>query len=114
MKFHELIILQCLTVNYIKYTYFSKFYFSYEKIIEKIRQELIKNADEKTRISGERFFKENVKIYGLNQLRLNGLGKNFIKRSPTRPNQRSSDYVKNYGNRGIWKKQVLPVCGHIM
>jgi 3-methyladenine DNA glycosylase AlkD len=35
------------------------------KEIEKIRQVIISNADEKTRISGERFFKESVKIYGL-------------------------------------------------
>lgn len=35
------------------------------KIIENLRQELIKNADEKTRLSGERFFKEDVKLYGL-------------------------------------------------
>ena len=34
-------------------------------IIEQIRQELTSNADEKTRISGERFFKEPVKLYGL-------------------------------------------------
>jgi 3-methyladenine DNA glycosylase AlkD len=34
-------------------------------IIEKIREELILNADAKTKTSGERFFKENVKIYGL-------------------------------------------------
>src|SRR4030042_4918661 len=36
-----------------------------ETIIEKIRKELIRNADEKTRIQGEKYFKENVKIYGL-------------------------------------------------
>jgi len=34
-------------------------------IIEQIRQELVSNSDEKTRISGERFFKEPVKLYGL-------------------------------------------------
>jgi 3-methyladenine DNA glycosylase AlkD len=34
-------------------------------IIANIREELIRNADEKTRIQGEKFFRENVKIYGL-------------------------------------------------
>lgn len=34
-------------------------------IINKIREELINNADEKTRISGERYFKEEVKLYGI-------------------------------------------------
>jgi 3-methyladenine DNA glycosylase AlkD len=36
-----------------------------DKIIETIRQELIRNADEKTRVSGERYFKEGVKLYGI-------------------------------------------------
>ena len=31
-----------------------------ETTIEKIRKELKRNADEKTRIQGEKFFKENV------------------------------------------------------
>lgn len=36
-----------------------------DKIIENIRAELIRNADEKTRLQGEKFFKENIKIHGL-------------------------------------------------
>lgn len=36
-----------------------------EDIIRRVREELKDNADEKTRISGERYFKEEVKIYGL-------------------------------------------------
>jgi 3-methyladenine DNA glycosylase AlkD len=35
------------------------------KIIENLRSELKQNADEKTRITGERFFKEEVKLYGI-------------------------------------------------
>jgi 3-methyladenine DNA glycosylase AlkD len=34
-------------------------------IIEAVRHDLISNSDEKTRISGERFFKESVKLHGL-------------------------------------------------
>lgn len=34
-------------------------------IIENLRTGLIKQADEKTRISGERFFKEEVRLYGI-------------------------------------------------
>ncbi len=34
-------------------------------IIENLRKELIRNADEKTKLSGERFFKEAVKMYGI-------------------------------------------------
>jgi 3-methyladenine DNA glycosylase AlkD len=36
-----------------------------EKIIENLRNELLQNADEKTKQSGERFFKEEVTLYGI-------------------------------------------------
>ena len=36
-----------------------------ENILSKIRKELRRNADEKIRKSGERFFKEEVKLYGI-------------------------------------------------
>jgi 3-methyladenine DNA glycosylase AlkD len=44
-------------------------------IIEQIRKELISNADEKTRISGERFFKESVKLHGLKSAVTANIGK---------------------------------------
>ena len=46
-------------------------------IIEQIRQELISNADEKTRISGERFFKEPVKFHGLKSALTEKIGKEY-------------------------------------
>lgn len=51
-------------------------------IIEKIRAELIRNADEKTRISGERFFKESVKLYGLKSAQVTIIGKEYYKKIP--------------------------------
>jgi 3-methyladenine DNA glycosylase AlkD len=45
------------------------------KIIENLRSELKANADEKTRISGERFFKENVKLYGIRNATVTRIGK---------------------------------------
>ena len=36
-----------------------------EKVVEKVRNELRNNADEKTKASGERFFKEEVIMYGV-------------------------------------------------
>lgn len=35
------------------------------KFIENLRIELIRNSDEKTKLSGERFFKEEVRLYGI-------------------------------------------------
>ena len=48
--------------------------------IEQIRQELISNADEKTRISGERFFKEPVKLHGLKSALTEKIGKEYYSR----------------------------------
>src|ERR1035437_7458247 len=49
------------------------------KIIESIRQELITHADEKTRLSGERFFKEDVKLYGLKSADVTRISKEHYK-----------------------------------
>lgn len=49
------------------------------QIIDKIRDELIKNADELTRIQGEKFFKENVKIHGLKAVQTSRISKDFYK-----------------------------------
>jgi 3-methyladenine DNA glycosylase AlkD len=53
-----------------------------ETIIEKIRKELKRNADEKTRIQGEKYFRENVKIYGLKSAQLEKISKGFYKLLP--------------------------------
>lgn len=45
------------------------------KIIEDIRKELLQNADEKTKLSGERFFKEEVKLLGVKSAVVTRIGK---------------------------------------
>lgn len=49
------------------------------KIIEDIRRELIYNADEKTRLSGERYFKENVRMYGIKTAVVINIGKDHFR-----------------------------------
>ena len=49
------------------------------KIIENLRAELIRNADEKTKLSGERFFKEEVKLYGIKSALVQQIGKEHYK-----------------------------------
>lgn len=53
-----------------------------EDIIDRIRAEINKNADEKTRIQGEKFFKENVRIYGLRSVQTDQISKKFYKELP--------------------------------
>jgi 3-methyladenine DNA glycosylase AlkD len=49
------------------------------KIIENLRSELKQNADEKTRIAGERFFKEDVKLYGIKTATVGRIAKEHYK-----------------------------------
>lgn len=53
-------------------------------IIEKIRADLRHFADEKTRVQGERFFKEEVKLYGLKSAKVSELAKAYFKTIPGR------------------------------
>jgi 3-methyladenine DNA glycosylase AlkD len=48
-------------------------------LIEDIRQDLISNADEKTKETGERFFKENVKMFGIKSALLRRISKEHYK-----------------------------------
>lgn len=48
-------------------------------IVDKVRQTLIGAADEKTRLSGERFFKEEVKIYGVASASAQKFSRDFFK-----------------------------------
>ena len=49
------------------------------EIIDTIRQELIVNADEKTKLSGERFFKEKVRLYGIKSAVVGKISNDFFK-----------------------------------
>jgi len=46
------------------------------KILSDIRQELIANSNEKERLSGERFFKEEIKLYGMKATTVRQIAKN--------------------------------------
>jgi 3-methyladenine DNA glycosylase AlkD len=44
-------------------------------IIDVLRQELINNADDKIKLSGKKYFKEDVKSYGISSARVSGISK---------------------------------------
>jgi 3-methyladenine DNA glycosylase AlkD len=50
-----------------------------KNVIENFRNELIRNADEKTKLSGERFFKEEVKMYGIKSAVGSRIGRGHFK-----------------------------------
>jgi 3-methyladenine DNA glycosylase AlkD len=59
--------------------------YNMSKIVEDIRRELIKNSDEKIRISGERFFKEPVKFHGLKSAGTEKIGKEHYSKIKGKP-----------------------------
>jgi len=90
-------------------------------IIRNIREELIRNADEKTRIQGEKYFKENVKIYGLKAAATTGIAKGHYKKLPDKSKKAvfelceelwKSGYMEEAGIACIWsynvRKQYVP------
>jgi 3-methyladenine DNA glycosylase AlkD len=49
-----------------------------DDVVKRVRQELRENADEQKRVSGERFFKEEVKLYGLTVPTVNRMAKSYL------------------------------------
>jgi 3-methyladenine DNA glycosylase AlkD len=91
-------------------------------IINKIKDELIRNADEKTRIQGEKFFKENVKIYGLKAAQTEQIGKEYYKIITDKSKDNifslceelwKSGFIEEAGIACMWsynvRKQYIPV-----
>ena len=92
-----------------------------KNIIDEITAEILKNADEKTRLSGERFFKERVKIHGLKSAQINLIAREFYRKLPdmNRLNVLNhceklwhSGYLEETGIACIWsyniRKEYLP------
>ena len=50
-------------------------------IIEEVRRALTQNADEKTRESGLRFFREEIDLYGVRSAEVGRIGKEFFKKA---------------------------------
>jgi 3-methyladenine DNA glycosylase AlkD len=48
-------------------------------IIENLRAELMRNADEKVKVSGERFFREEVRMYGVRSAAVARISKEYYK-----------------------------------
>lgn len=56
-----------------------------KSIPERIKEDLIANSDEQTRISGERFFKEDVKLYGVKSAMTERIAKEYFREIKERP-----------------------------
>lgn len=75
-------------------------------IVENIRKELIENSDEKTRISGERFFKEPVKLYGLKSAITEKIGKEHYTKIKGKPKSEIFEFCEE-----LWKSGYIEEAG---
>jgi 3-methyladenine DNA glycosylase AlkD len=71
-------------------------------IIENLRQDLILNADEKTKQSGERFFKEDVMLYGIKTSVVGKISKDHFKAIP----DKSKSYIFSLCDE-LWKSGIM-------
>ena len=75
-------------------------------IISEIRKEIILNADEKIRLSGERYFKEPVKLYGLKSAISERIAKEWFEKIKEKPKGEIFELCE-----GLWKSGYLEEAG---
>ena len=75
-------------------------------IIEAVRHDLISNSDEKTRISGERFFKEPVKLHGLKSAVTEKIGKEHYAKIKGKPKSEIFDLCEE-----LWQSGYIEEAG---
>jgi 3-methyladenine DNA glycosylase AlkD len=76
-------------------------------IIEKIRQELKENSDEHTRQSGQRFFKENVNIYGVKTAVVSRIGREYYKSIKDKSKTEIFSYCEELWQSGYMEESFI-------
>jgi len=76
-------------------------------VIEDIRKDLIRNSDEKVKKSGERFFKEEVVVYGVNTATTIAIGKEHFKRLPDKSKAAVFDYCNELWASGYMEESFI-------
>ena len=72
------------------------------QILGQLRQELLKNSDEKTKSSGQRFFKEQVQFYGVKTKLVSHIAKKYFKLLPS--NEKSQVF---YLCEKLWQSSMM-------
>jgi 3-methyladenine DNA glycosylase AlkD len=85
------------------------------KIIEDLRHELSSRADVKTRLQGEKFFKENIKLYGIKSAVVTSISRDFYKTIPDKSKSKifahcdelwESGFLEEAGIACMWSYNV--------
>ena len=78
-----------------------------DAIINKIRQELKANSDEKTRESGRRFFKEKIKLHGVKTAAVKKIGKEYFREIKDGNKQYIFDLCDSLWQSGFVEESVI-------
>lgn len=77
------------------------------KVIEDIRKDLIRNADEKTKKSGETFFKEEIRMYGVKSVLTSSISKEHFKKLPDRSKPVIFGYCDELWSSGYMEESFI-------
>lgn len=72
--------------------------------LNKLRAELLNNADDKVRISGKRFFKEEVNLLGIKTVIVTGIGKKHFAELPDKSKDTIFRYCEELLSSGIMEE----------
>lgn len=76
-------------------------------IIEQIRRELVNNADEATRKSGTRFFKEEVKLYGVKTATVSKISKQAFESIKNLPKKEIFAFCEQLWKSGMMEESFI-------
>lgn len=81
--------------------------FTMENIIEKIREELNDNIDEKTKATSQNFFKEKIKFYGVKVPTVNKISKRFFKHIDSKTKSEIFDLCESLWQSGYIEESFI-------
>ena len=81
--------------------------FKMNTVIENLRKELISKSDEKIRISGERFFKEDVRVYGIRSAEVGRIGREYYNTIPDRSKQGIFSLCQELWQSGMMEESFI-------
>lgn len=76
-------------------------------IIQRLRKELKEHADEKTRLTGERFFKEDVRLYGIRSAVVSDIAKKYYKEIREATKQEVFSLCEELWRSGIFEEAAV-------
>jgi len=78
-----------------------------QSIIKSVRRDFKENSDEKTRIQGERFFKEDVKLYGLKSAAVSEIGNRYFRLLPDKNKMSVFSFCEEFLKSGLMEESFI-------